>query len=570
MHTRKISISRKIFLYIITAAILVTVVLSFVAYRTLDNYLIKNSKTETLGIAKMAAASIDGDMHEKITVDGYESKEYQETLATLRHFLEGNSVDYIYTMKYLDEDNVQFVVDADPEEPASIGEAYESYAELTKALEGTACTDPEPTTDKWGSYFSAYAPIKNSAGEIVGIVGVDCEVSGIQTTLKSLIKNILIGLVICLILTILFALFISRSMALNFKKVNAAIMEVASDNGDLTQLLEITSGDELEVIGDNLNQLLLKTRDTIKETSTGSDEVKDVMSSINTDMKQSGENITNINDTMQSMVASMEEINASIESAQTETNEVYRTSQNIVDITDRSTQLIHEINDASAELSQMVDSSSNLAQENVDRMNSQLQEELEKAQAVEKIHELSDAILSISGQTNLLALNASIEAARAGEAGKGFAVVATEIGALAADTNEAANEIQQVSAIVMQAVDGLQKIAKLVLEFINTTVLKDYQTFSQTSGEFAQKAMSMQEDMKELDKIMEGYFASVGAIRDAIEAIGSAAGESSREIINISELLDNLDTTMKDTRTVTNRALDTVFAMNEKLGRYKI
>lgn len=64
MHTRKISISRKIFLYIITAAILVTAVLSFVAYRTLDNYLIKNSKTETLGIAKMAAASIDGDMHE--------------------------------------------------------------------------------------------------------------------------------------------------------------------------------------------------------------------------------------------------------------------------------------------------------------------------------------------------------------------------------------------------------------------------------------------------------------------------------------------------------------------------
>ncbi len=39
--------------------------------------------------------------------------------------------------------------------------------------------------------------------------------------------------------------------------------------------------------------------------------------------------------------------------------------------------------------------------------------------------------------------------------------------------------------------------------------------------------------------------------------------------INISELLDNLNTTMKDNRTVTNRALDTVFSMNEKLGRYK-
>ncbi len=58
----------------------------------------------------MAVASIDGDMHEKITVDGYESKEYQETLVTLQHFLEGDIV------------------------------------------------DSEPSTDKWGGYFSAYAP----------------------------------------------------------------------------------------------------------------------------------------------------------------------------------------------------------------------------------------------------------------------------------------------------------------------------------------------------------------------------------------------------------------------------
>lgn len=65
-------------------------------------------------------------------------------------------------MKYLDEKNFQFVVDADPEEPAEIGEAYESYEELTKALSGTACTDAEPTSDKWGTYFSAYAPVFNS------------------------------------------------------------------------------------------------------------------------------------------------------------------------------------------------------------------------------------------------------------------------------------------------------------------------------------------------------------------------------------------------------------------------
>lgn len=570
MHTRKLSISGRMFLYIISAVVLVTIVLSAISYRTLDRHLIKTCKSDTLDIAKMAAASIDGDEHEKIQKDGYESKEYREVLQTLQNFLEGDSVSYIYTMKPLDDKNVQFVVDADSEEPAEIGEPYESYEELEKSLKGKACIDAEPTTDQWGSYYSAYAPIHNSAGEVVGIVGVDCEISVIKTTLLNLLKNIIIAMVLCLVVSILFAATAAKRLKRNFTKINDTITEVASDNGDLTQILEITSGDEMEVIGENLNKLLLKTRNTIQETSEGSGEVENVMTSINTDMEQSGENITSINHTMSSMVTSMEEINASIESAQNELDGVYKVSKNIVEITNRSTDLIVQIDTASNELSELVSHSNRLAEENMQKMSGQLSRELEKAQAVEKIHELSDAILSISNQTNLLALNASIEAARAGEAGKGFAVVATEISELAANTNEAANEIQQVSTLVMEAVEGLQQIAKLMLEFINSTILNDYQTFSKTSSDFTKKAVTMKTDMEELDKIMEGYFASVSAIRDSVGVIANTTEENGMEIANISELLETLDSTMKGTVSVTNQALHTVYAMNENLDRYTV
>lgn len=61
-----------------------------------------------------------------------------------------------------------------------------------------------------------------------------------------------------------------------------------------------------------------------------------------------------------------------------------------------------------------------------------------------KIFSIVDTMTTFAEQTTLLAFNATIEAARAGEAGQGFSVVAKEVGNLAKNSHQAAEEIRNL------------------------------------------------------------------------------------------------------------------------------
>lgn len=567
MKTQKISIAVQLFLFILGAALVVALIVGGVAYTNMSGFLEKKTKDNVKEIAVIAAENVDGETFAQ-AMEG-DAGALAAVKDSLRFFLTGDSVAYIYTLMPKDADYFQFVVDTDPEDPGEYAEDYAAENEMFEAMKGSASVTPDPVTDKWGTFYSGYAPIRVN-GSPVGIVAVDYEASSIKTSLNMLIRNILISVGIAVIFAVVAAFAVSVRMKRNFQKVNDKILEVASDDGDLTKVLDIRSGDELEVIGNSLNSLLQKTGNTVRQIKEGTDSVGTKMENINEHVSGAVSRIAGINDAIHSMVASSEEIAASVNTVGEEVDFVYRNVQNIVDVMDENTARLQEINTSSVELSNTAQASSDRIGDNVAEMSKALVDERKKGEAVLRIRELSETILGISGQTNLLALNASIEAARAGEAGKGFAVVAEEIGTLAGNTNDAANEIQKMSKDVVDAIQGLNELADRMLRFLQEEVTADYHRFGDTSGSFTERSETIRVSMEGLQKDMKQYAKALEESKDAMVSVGKASEDSSTKIVRLSEILVSMDEEIKCIETATEDASSAISKMNGELNAYQV
>ena len=94
-----------------------------------------------------------------------------------------------------------------------------------------------------------------------------------------------------------------------------------------------------------------------------------------------------------------------------------------------------------------------------------------------------DAITDISDQTHLLSLNAAIEAARAGAAGKGFAIVAHEVDKLSSQTAE---EVEKITPMVKDLIDKINQINQR-----GGVVLSDLESVRDSYTEFFDNIQSL-------------------------------------------------------------------------------
>ena len=346
--------------------------------------------------------------------------------------------------------------------------------------------------------------------------------------LNSMLFFVYVGMSALMILVVI------KSIAKPARKASShlgqIIDKIEKNEGDLTERIDVSTQDEVGELVRGVNSFMDQLQGIMQKIQRESVHMDELVNNITGGINDSNENASSVSATMEELSASMEEVAATLDQITVGTQEILNASQNMRNKASSGADFVKEVKDRAVEIREQTLESKNTTSQMISDIRLLLEKAIENSRSVEKINGLTAEILNISSQTNLLALNASIEAARAGEAGRGFAVVADEISVLAGNSRDTANNIQSISALVTEAVENLAKSANDMLEFIDTTVLTDYDKFVNVANIYHNDADSMDDILHEFYNNAQELANTMSNMTEGIDGINIAVDESAQGV----------------------------------------
>lgn len=237
--------------------------LSLIVY-TSHKALFKDIANQAVSISATAATNMNGDLVAQIrTPEDQSSPAYKEIRTYLRKVRDVNRnaniyVKYIYTM-FPDPNNPEkFFFGVDPEEntedfsPPGSDNPGASEDLLSHHL-SEDFSSGKLTTDKWGTWLTGYAPIRNQDGEYVATLGVDISAQFVSSVMYRLYKHAAIALSVGLLFSFVGAAVLSSRLASALSKIHQAAREFGS--GNLNYRLDIKTHDEFQDLAESANKM---------------------------------------------------------------------------------------------------------------------------------------------------------------------------------------------------------------------------------------------------------------------------------------------------------------------------
>lgn len=269
----------KLFLGILFIAFIASGATGSYFYVQAKNAMLDSIRQQLMATAKMASLLVHGDVLQTLTrPEQMTSSEYLEIQDLMGVIAQSNS-EYLfaYTMR-LDHGLVRFIVDSPPhdddgdgiisedEMPEPLGAIYPDPPDAM--LEGfvRASGDPRPHTDQWATTMSGYAPIFNSTGQAVGLIGIDMSLNRVQAKLSAIRQAGLISLLIATSMAIFMGWRMSRRIFQPLAQLQDALVGIGK--GDYSRRLNIQGNDEISVSARNFNKMAaeLQEKNWMKST----------------------------------------------------------------------------------------------------------------------------------------------------------------------------------------------------------------------------------------------------------------------------------------------------------------
>ncbi len=536
LKTRKMKLRTKIVAFSALSIVLVISVICGFTLDTVETKMTLMGYEQAESAAKLMAEQIDVNMLKVVKSMGEKSTVYANLKKTIAETAANANIKNTYVL-YTDGESVYYWIDGAEETQNTYGVQYteESYPMLEGAFLGSVYNKNEIKENADGSEtITVFVPLYSS-GSVVAIVGCDYDAGTIVETIFS-IKMTAYSFAMLTMIVVEAALFILlRLMLKGIDVVSGKIYDVVHNEGDLTQALNVTSGDELEVMAGHMNDLLKYMHDIMQTVYDQSEKLNTSTSEMVKSLESAGGNVMEVSGTMQEMTATMQESTAAVARVRQAYEEMNEDTLKVFEKAEGGNKISKEISVNADKIYKQAEEDRAVIREKADALITSVNEKLEQAKSVNEIKNLTASIMSIASQTNLLSLNASIEAARAGEAGRGFAVVASEISTLAKNSADAASRISAVSDEVINTVDALTNEANNLMAFMTTETMSGFDTVLQVGTKYKESAEKIHSIMDEFADISEKLSSKTTEIKESIDSIAQAIDDDANGIASVSE-----------------------------------
>lgn len=504
----------------------------FIINSVLSFYVIRTSVENSIShfsqqIVQNATEQFDQQRYEKWLSTASTNKTYWSLRNQVNDLRLKNGAMYLYTLAK-DENsktNLSIVIDGLPKEDKSSVKPFTPttsvfYKDIQSVFEtGKPTNLPIVHDEKYGDYLSAFFPLKNKNGEVIGVMGIDISASSVKSIQKEVISSMLPLLLFGNALFLIICLFIIWFTMHRIFSPLGRVIDVTETlaKGDFSQsTISYNQQNELGKMISSFNRMKVKLGTLVHDVK----ETSNTIQYRNHELLQNASHIKIQNEAIETsskqVLEGSEYINISMESVKHSIDHFKELSEEMNHSIQHMSELSRQIHFQGNESSQLLDRTLLQNQQTHESFQGFVETMNALVEKSTKMEQIISTIDQVASQTNLLALNAAIEAARAGEQGKGFMVVADEVKKLS-------NETTSYTKHVYDTIRDIQSETEEAKEKLVYT-MNEYQ---QQSSDI----MTVKIHMDELKSITDRFYTALYQVLERVSTIDEHQTKIQHEIM---------------------------------------